>query len=105
MTDGALSGSGIRATFPLWRRPTSTVADCLIDGGLKAFVTCVDIARAPPELAGRWYDRSLIADLPPGVDPCGENGEFHTVVAGPHFSQLIDVAGEVVGGDGFVFAT
>jgi hypothetical protein len=70
-------------------------------GGFKAFVTCVDIARAPPELAGRWYDRSLIADLPPGVDPCGENGEFHTVVDGPHLSQLIDV---VVGGDGFVFA-
>jgi diphthamide synthase (EF-2-diphthine--ammonia ligase) len=68
-------------------------------------VTCVDPSQAPRELAGRWYDEALVSGLPPGVDPCGENGEFHTfVVDGPGFGRPLDVTvGETVERDGFLF--
>ena len=70
----------------------------MITSGLKAIVTSVNPAALPPEFAGRWFDRELLADLPPGVDPLGENGEFHTcVVDGPMLSSRIDAApGRVV---------
>jgi diphthamide synthase (EF-2-diphthine--ammonia ligase) len=82
------------------------VARELLTLGVRAVVTCVDLAQAPGELAGRWYDETFLADLPPGVDPCGENGEFHTVVVdGPEFSWPVEVAlGEKVERDGFLFA-
>jgi len=69
-------------------------------------VTCVDPSQAPAEIAGRWYDADLLAELPASVDPCGENGEFHTfVVDGPGFRYPLDVTvGDVVNRDGFVFA-
>lgn len=101
-----LAGTGIAPVFPLWQQPTDRLAHRIVSCGLRAVLTCVDPTQAPRELAGRWYDEALLADLPAGVDPCGENGEFHTfVVAGPGFRQPLDVTlGEIVERDGFVFA-
>jgi uncharacterized protein (TIGR00290 family) len=101
-----LAGTGIEPVFPLWQRPTRDLAGEMIDRGVRAVITCVDPKQAPRELAGRWYDAALLAELPPSVDPCGENGEFHTFVTdGPGFGHRLDVqVGEVVERDGFVFA-
>jgi uncharacterized protein (TIGR00290 family) len=101
-----LEGSGLRPLFPLWQRPTGVLAGELLELGVRAVITCVDPAQAPAELAGRWYDRRLLDELPAGADPCGENGEFHTVVVdGPGFSAPIPVTvGEVLERDGFVYA-
>jgi uncharacterized protein (TIGR00290 family) len=101
----SLRGSGLTPLFPLWRRPTEAVAHELVTLGIRAVITCVDANQAPRELAGRWYDEALLADLPSDVDPCGENGEFHTfVVDGPGFTRSLDVTvGETVERDGFVF--
>lgn len=100
-----LDGTGLHPLFPLWLQPTDSLARDLLETGIRAVVTCVDLSQAPRELAGRWYDETFLADLPPGVDPCGENGEFHTVVLdGPDFSKPIDVTiGETVQRDGFAF--
>ena len=100
-----LAGTGIDAVFPLWQRPTRDLAEEMIAGGLVAYVTCVDPRRVPRELAGRRFDRELLAALPPGTDPCAENGEFHTcAVAGPMFERPVAVeVGETVDRDGFVF--
>ena len=77
----------------------------MIKGGLRAIITCVDLNQAPREIIGRAYDEALLASLPASVDPCGENGEFHSFVwDGPMFPRPIDVeAGEVVERDGFLF--
>lgn len=101
----AMMGSGITPVFPLWHRPTHEVARDLLDLGVRAVVTCVDLRQAPRQLAGRWYDQAFLADLPSGVDPCGENGEFHTfVVNGPGFKRPIEVTvGETLERDGFAF--
>lgn len=101
----SLEGTGLRPVFPLWGRSTDAVARDLLKAGVRAIVTCVDLAQAPGELGGREYDESFLADLPAGVDPCGENGEFHTVVVGgPGFSSPIEVAiGEAVERGGFLF--
>jgi uncharacterized protein (TIGR00290 family) len=101
----ALAGTGIDPVFPLWRRPTDALAREMIAGGVRAVLTCVDPQQLPAAFAGRAFDESLLADLPDAVDPCGENGEFHTFVwDGPGFSSPIDVeVGEVVERDGFVF--
>ena len=92
--------------FPLWDRDTGPLARDMIAAGLVAHIVCLDPKKLDPGFAGRRFDESFLADLPPGVDPCGENGEFHTVVtAGPMFRAPIDVrVGEVVTRDGFVFA-
>ena len=102
----ALAGSGIEPVFPLWGRPTSELAVEMLDRGIRATITCVDPRQLDAAYAGRAFDRDLLADLPSGVDPCGENGEFHTFVhAGPGFAAPLDVRlGEVVERDGFVFA-
>lgn len=102
----ALAGSGLEPLFPLWRRPTGVLAREMLTAGVRAIVTCVDLAQAPAELAGRWYDETFLEDLPGGIDPCGENGEFHTfVVDGPGWAHPLDVAvGEIVERDGFLFA-
>jgi diphthamide synthase (EF-2-diphthine--ammonia ligase) len=78
----------------------------MIAGGLVAHVTCVDPTKLDRSFAGRTFDAAFLADLPSGVDPCGENGEFHTFVsAGPMFRAPIPVrVGEVTERDGFVFA-
>ncbi len=102
----SLAEFGITPLFPLWLRPTDLVARDLLHVGIRAVLTCVDLAQAPADFAGRWYDEELLRDLPPGVDPCGENGEFHTfVVDGPGFAHPLGVnVGEIVERDGFVFA-
>lgn len=101
-----LAGSGIAPLFPLWGRPTRALADEMLDAGVVAHLTAVDPSRVPAALAGRRWDRALLAELPPQADPCGEHGEFHTFVsAGPMFAAPLAVrAGEVVTRDGFVFA-
>lgn len=103
--EAMMEGSGIDPLFPLWARPTDGLATAMLDAGVRAVLTCVDPAQMPGELAGRAFDARLLADLPAGVDPCGENGEFHTFVwDGPGFASPIDVeVGEVVERDGFVY--
>ena len=104
--ESKLAGSGIEPLFPLWGRDTAALADEMIAGGLKAYLTCVDPRKLPAQFAGRAFDAALLAELPAGVDPCGENGEFHTCVsAGPMFTGPIAVrAGTIETRDGFVFA-
>jgi uncharacterized protein (TIGR00290 family) len=101
-----MAPTGLEPVFPLWQRPTDTLARDMLAGGLRATLTCVDPRTLPPSFAGRAFDASLLADLPPGVDPCGENGEFHTFAwDGPMFRAPVPVrAGDVVRRDGFVFA-
>ena len=101
-----LRGTGITPEFPLWGRPTDRLAEDMIAAGLDARIVALDPRKLPARFAGRAFDRTLLAELPPGVDPCGERGEFHTcVVAGPMFDRPIPVRpGPVVERDGFVFA-
>jgi uncharacterized protein (TIGR00290 family) len=98
-----LAGTGITPLFPLWGRPTLALAHAMIESGLEAYLATVDLKKLPADFAGRRFDAQLLADLPEGVDPCGENGEFHTcVVAGPIFSRrLAVVPGERVERDGY----
>ncbi|MGH3118893.1 MAG: ATP-binding protein [Pseudonocardiaceae bacterium] len=98
-----LAGTGITPVFPLWQRRTGELALEMIAAGFRAVLTCVDPRHAPGELAGRWFDQRLLEELPSDVDPCGENGEFHTfVVDGPGFAYPLDVeVGEIVERDGF----
>jgi uncharacterized protein (TIGR00290 family) len=100
-----LASTGIAPVFPLWQRPTLALAHAMIESGLEAYLATVDLKKLPAEFAGRKFDAALIADLPDGTDPCGENGEFHTcVVAGPIFSRrLAVVAGERVERDGYAY--
>ncbi len=101
-----LADSGIEPVFPLWGRETSRLAREMLDGGLRATLTCVDPRTLDPAFAGREFDAALLAELPAGVDPCGERGEFHTFAwAGRMFAKPIPVTrGEVVAREGFVFA-
>jgi uncharacterized protein (TIGR00290 family) len=98
-----LAGTGLTPVFPLWGRPTLSLAHAMIESGMEAYLATVDPRKLPVEFAGRKFDLQLLADLPEGVDRCGENGEFHTcVVAGPFFSRRIPVAiGERVERDGY----
>jgi len=100
-----LAGLGARCLFPVWQRDTVRFAREMIDAGLRAVVVCLDPGRLDRGFAGRAYDASFLADLPDGVDPCGENGEFHTYVHdGPGFGAPIPVGtGEVVERDGLVY--
>lgn len=104
--EGLLSGTGLKPLFPIWGRVTEDLALEMVEDGLKAVVTCVDPKRLPAEFAGRTFDARFLTDLPADVDPCGENGEFHTCVFdGPFFDRPLGLeAGEVVERDGFVFA-
>jgi uncharacterized protein (TIGR00290 family) len=101
-----LASCGMTPVFPLWGANTLRLAEDMIAGGLRAHLTCVDPRKLERSFAGRRFDRELLRALPAGVDPCGENGEFHTCVnAGPMFRRPIPVvSGEVVQRDGFVFA-
>jgi len=102
-----LAGTGLEPLFPLWKRGTTVdLAEAMIAGGLRATLSTVDPRKLPASFAGRSFDRALLAELPDGVDPCGENGEFHSCVwDGPMFNEpLRVVAGDVVERDGFVFA-
>lgn len=101
-----LAGTGLQPIFPVWQIPTRQLAQDMIDAGLRAKITCVDPKVLAREFAGRDFDASFLADLPEGVDPCGENGEFHSFVYdGPMFRKPVPVqVGEIVERDGFVFA-
>jgi len=104
--EARLAGTGLRPVFPLWGEDTAGLAGEMIASGLKATLVCVDPKVVAARFAGRSFDAGLLADLPAGVDPCGERGEFHTFAwDGPMFGRSVAVAsGEVVARDGFVFA-
>ncbi len=101
-----LFGTGIDPVFPLWGTPTEKLCKQIMRAGVKAVVTCIDPKWIPEECIGRTYDESFLQLLPDTVDPCGENGEFHTFAfAGPMFnSPLTITVGETVHRDGFIFA-
>jgi len=101
-----LAKAHMQGVFPLWKRDTEALAEEMIASGLVAHLVCVDPKKVDRRFAGRKFDRKLLDELPESVDPCGENGEFHTVVsAGPMFASPIPIeVGEVVERDGFVFA-
>lgn len=101
-----LAAVNMTAGFPLWGRNTTELAHEMIAAGLRATITCVDPRQVPADLAGAAFDEELLARLPAGADPCGENGEFHTLVwSGPMLEQPLQVrVGEVVEREGFVFA-
>lgn len=88
-----LADAAMQGVFPLWRQPTDALAARFIDRGFRAVLTCVDTQAISGDFAGREYDRELLKDLPPGCDPCGENGEFHTFVfAGPLLRAPVAIA-------------
>jgi uncharacterized protein (TIGR00290 family) len=101
-----LEGSGLEPLFPLWEIPTPQLARDMIGAGVKAKLTCVDASKLDRSYAGCDFDLAFLESLHPEIDPCGENGEFHTFVYdAPVFPRRIDVRmGEVVERDGFVFA-
>ena len=100
-----LGGSGISPVFPLWGMPTKKLAHEMLDSGVEACITCVDSRSLSPSFSGRKWDGSLIKSFSESVDPCGENGEFHTLVTnGPMFDFPIEVEpGESVEREGFFF--
>ena len=101
-----LARSGLEPMFPVWGLPTARLAEDMIAAGLQARLSCVDTRVLDPRFVGQSFDRSLLNDLPRNVDPCGENGEFHTcVTAGPMFANPLDVeVGETVTREPFVWA-
>ena len=101
-----LLGTGLEPVFPVWRIPTGQLAEEMMAAGVKAKITCVDPSKLDKSYAGRDFTPGFLEDLPERVDPCGENGEFHTFVYdSPVFSHPISVqTGEIVERDGFVFA-
>jgi uncharacterized protein (TIGR00290 family) len=104
--ESTMQGTGLELLFPLWQIPTDQLAWQMIDGGLNAAITCLDPRVMPERFAGSQFSTKLLEELPESVDPCGENGEFHTFAwDGPMFSKPIAVVGgEVVVRDGFVYA-
>jgi uncharacterized protein (TIGR00290 family) len=101
-----MRGTGLEPLFPLWLRSTSRLAALMIAAGMRTRLVCLDPTKVPRELAGRLLDRALLDSLPPGVDPCGEHGEFHTFVTeGPMLrGRVAAEPGEIVEREGFVFA-
>ncbi|OFV99415.1 MAG: ATP-binding protein [Acidobacteria bacterium RIFCSPLOWO2_02_FULL_61_28] len=101
-----LRGTGLEPLFPLWGTPTAELASEMLASGLQAKITCVDPRSLDRSFAGREFDASFLTDLSPHVDPCGENGEFHSFVYNaPEFREPLDIrVGEIVERDGFVFA-
>lgn len=97
---------GVTPVFPVWALPTDALARDMIAGGVEAYLATVDLKKLPASFAGRRFDLQLLADLPAGVDPCGENGEFHTfVAAGPMMQGRVAVkVGETVERDGYAYA-
>lgn len=100
-----LAPTGITPVFPVWGIPTDQLARMIIADGFDTRIVTCDPSKMPRALCGRRYDERFLAELPEGVDPCGENGEFHSaVVAGPIFSAPIPVkTGETVERDGFIY--
>jgi uncharacterized protein (TIGR00290 family) len=104
--ESQLARCGMTPVFPLWGMETRSLAEKMIAGGLRAYLTCVDPRKLDRGFAGRRFDAELLADLPAGADPCGENGEFHTFAcAGPMFRvELAVTVGEILEREGFMFA-
>ena len=104
--EGQLQGTGLEPLFPVWQIPTRQLAKDMIAAGVQAKVTCVDPTKLDKSFAGRDFDLAFLKSLPASVDPCGENGEFHSFVyQAPIFTRPIGVrTGEIVERDGFVFA-
>jgi uncharacterized protein (TIGR00290 family) len=100
-----LAKVGMRGIFPIWQRATTGFAREVIGSGYKAYLSCVE-GSVGPGFVGRAYDAALLEDLPSGVDPCGENGEFHSFVYdGPIFRKPVEVrVGEIVVRDGRYYA-
>lgn len=100
-----LSRIGMTAIFPIWKRDTQELARHFVATGFRAITVCVDTRALDPSFSGREFDETFFRDLPATVDPCGENGEFHTFVFdGPIFQQPIEFTkGEIVDRDGFIF--
>ncbi|MBN1595589.1 adenine nucleotide alpha hydrolase [candidate division FCPU426 bacterium] len=100
-----LRESGCTPLFPLWGQNTQVLAREMINQGLRAYITCLDPQKLPPALAGSSFDHAFIQKLPSGVDPCGENGEFHSFVcAGPMFSTPLGISpGVTLQREGFFF--
>lgn len=103
--EGLLADSTVRPLFPLWGRDTPALAREMVEGGLEAVLTALDPDRVDRSLVGERFDPDRLGDLSPAVDPCGENGEFHTVaVAGPMFDAPLAVAaGEEVERQGLLY--
>ena len=101
-----LTGTGITPVFPLWQKPTRALACEMIDAGVQAYLSTVDLKKLSADFAGRCFDAALLEALPAGADPCGENGEFHSFVfAGPMLKGKIAVSrGETIERDGFAYA-
>jgi diphthamide synthase (EF-2-diphthine--ammonia ligase) len=100
-----LKPTGLEPIFPLWDIPTDALAREMMAGGLRAKLVCVDSRQMPASFSGREFDAALLRDLPAGIDPCGERGEFHSCVYdGPMFTSPVQLqAGEVVDREGFVY--
>lgn len=100
-----LANTGITPIFPLWGKDTRLLSEEMLQGGLRAIITCIDPKTMPSELAGKEYNQSFLQQLPTDVDPCGEKGEFHSFAFdGPAFKRPVNVAvGETVSRDGFIF--
>lgn len=101
-----LQDTSIKPLFPLWNIPTARLAHQMLDSGLEAYISCVDLAKLPAELVGRKWDSTLLDEIPAQCDPCGENGEIHTIVVnGPMFTHPIPVSvGEKITKNGFAYA-
>jgi uncharacterized protein (TIGR00290 family) len=101
-----LKDTGLEPIFPVWGLTTRALAREMIASGVRAKLTCVDTQKLDPSFVGREFDEALLSDLPDGVDPCGERGEFHSFVyAGPMLNTVLPVSvGETVVRDQFVFA-
>ena len=100
-----LAVAGLAGIYPLWGRPTRELLEEFLERGFRAVVVCVDSAKLDLSWPGRLLDRRFLVELPEGVDPCGENGEYHTFVFdGPGFSHPIALShGETVSRDPFCF--
>lgn len=101
-----LRGTGLDPLFPIWGCNTRELLTEMLDAGLRARIVCVDPSKLPAGFAGCDLDHEIVTRMPEGIDPCAENGEFHTFAyAGPMFYEPIPIeAGEIVTRDGFVFA-
>lgn len=101
-----LKGSGIKPIFPIWGIPTDKLSREMISSGLRSVITCINPKQIPKEFVGREFDESFLDSLPEAIDPCGENGEFHSFAFdGPMFKEQIEIfVGDIVHRDDFVFA-
>jgi uncharacterized protein (TIGR00290 family) len=104
--ENQMARTGLEPIFPVWGLPTVELAREMIASGLRAKLTCIDTGKLDRSFAGREFDARLLGELPDGVDPCGERGEFHSFVyAGPMFDSSIEISvGETVVREQFAFA-